>query len=190
MKFEMDRRGLVQSVVIGAAAGLVAAWVMNRFQAGLSSLSQDKESDSGSDEKSEPTTVKSADILSQMATDEPVPDQHREIAGEAVHYGFGAFLGALYGGLCVIAPATRTGFGTAYGAAVVLAGDEALVPAMGLSPPPQKVPASSHAYAIISHVVFGAALEGSMRAIESALLSATSTQIGSQTHGIAVEGSV
>lgn len=163
--FAVDRQ-LLQSVVIGAIAGLSASWIMNRFQAAVSAASS---SDGGSEE--EPATAKAADRLSETVTGEPVPEPYQEPAGSAVHYGFGAFLGGLYGALGEAVPGVRAGFGTAYGAGVAVVADEALVPAAGLAPPPAEVPVQTHLYGIVSHLVFGAALEGTRRVIERALAS-------------------
>lgn len=164
---------LVRSTVVGVAAGLSAAWIMNQFQAVVGAISDDDDSGSDGGEESKPSTVKTADMVTEAITGEPVPKQMQSAAGAAVHYGFGAFLGGLYGALGAFMPGVRSGFGTAYGAGAALVADEAMVPALGLSPPPQETPASLHAYGIISHLVFGAALEGTRRLIESALPSST-----------------
>lgn len=158
---------LLRGAAVGVAAGLSASWIMDRFQAALSAATSDE---GGSDDSSEekPTTVKAADMLSETVTGEPVPEPYEEPAGSAVHYGFGAFLGGLYGVLGELLPGVRAGFGTAYGAGVAIVADEALVPAAGLTPPPQDVPVSTHAYGLVSHLVFGAALEGTRRLIEQA----------------------
>lgn len=161
-------RQLALNAMIGIAAGLSASWIMDRFQTVVGAATNDGGSNGGSDEK--PTTVKAADMLSETVTGEPVPQPYDKLAGSAVHYGFGAFLGGLYGAWGAVMPSVRSGFGTAYGGAVALVADEALVPATGLAPPPTDVPAQTHAYGIVSHLVFGAALEGSRRLIERAIL--------------------
>lgn len=157
----MKRQRLLRSTLIGIAAGLSASWIMNRFQA--VAIAQ---SDAG--EQDEPATVKAAGLLSETVTGEPIPEPYKEPAGSAVHYGFGAFVGGVYGALGEFLPGVRAGFGTAYGAGVAVVADEALVPALGLAPPAQDVPVETHAYGVVSHLVFGAALEGSRRLIEGA----------------------
>ncbi len=164
----IDDRQLLRSAVIGIAAGLSASWIINRFQAAVSAASSAEGGSKDSDEE-KPTTVKAADMLSETVAGEPVPEPYEEPAGSAVHYGFGAFLGGLYGVLDELLPGVRAGYGTAYGAGVALVADEALVPAAGLTPPPQDLPAKTHAYGLVSHLVFGAALEGTRRLIEQAI---------------------
>lgn len=160
----IDGRRLLRSSAIGIAAGLSASWIMERFQAAASSTSG-----SARDKEAEPATVKAADAVTRTATGKPIPNQYKAPAGSAVHYGFGAVLGGLYGALGEFLPAIRAGFGTAYGAGVAVVADEALVPTLGLAPEPQDVPAQTHAYGIVSHLLFGAALEGSRRLLEEAV---------------------
>ncbi len=164
----VEVRQLLRGAAVGIVGGLSASWIMDRFQAVLSAATSDEGgSNDGSEEK--PTTVKTADMLSETVTGEPVPKAYEEPAGSAVHYGFGAFLGGLYGVLGELLPGVRTGFGTAYGAGVAIVVDEALVPAAGLTPPPQDVPVRTHALGLVSHLVFGAALEGTRRLIEQVI---------------------
>lgn len=91
------------------------------------------------------------------------------MAGNLLHYGFGAALGAAYAVAGRERPRVRAGYGIVFGGAVSILADEMLVPAAGLSPPPTEAPPSSHFYGFVSHLVFGAALEGSFRIIRSAV---------------------
>ncbi|WP_322292026.1 DUF1440 domain-containing protein [Allopontixanthobacter sp.] len=163
--------------VTGAAAGLAASFLMNTFQTAWAKVSHtlksgsDHEADSRSgdnDEADPPATVKAAQKVYGTVACGPLPEAKRETAGSLVHYGFGAVLGAIYGAVSRGNPSIRSGYGTVYGAGVSIVADEVLVPATGLSPPPAKSPASSHIFGLISHIVFGAALEGSRRLIKRA----------------------
>lgn len=175
-------RAAWRNLAIGIASGLAAAWVMDTFQEGWSavrkSAAEDDPPQQGSEEKSEPTTVKAADRVSNVVAGGPVAEPHRALAGQAVHYSFGAYLGAFYALVLSNFPKASTGFGTLYGAAVWLVADEFLVPAGDLTPPPRDVPASIHVYAFVSHLMFGAALEGSWRAIEAAFQVAARGEAG------------
>jgi hypothetical protein len=121
------------------------------------------------DGNDEPNTAKAADAVAKASVGEPVPEEYRGAAGTAVHYGFGAFLGAVYGVAVELRPATGAGFGTAYGAAVSLLADEMAMPALGFTPPAPEVPASAHLRGFVSHLVFGAALEGARRLLTTAI---------------------
>lgn len=162
----MVTRPLLRSTLVGIGAGLSAAWIMNQFQSLVSRIFEDGFSD---DDERKDTTVRTADMLSKVASGEPVPEKYQGAAGSAVHYGFWGFLGALYGAAGAFMPGVRSGFGTAYGAGAALVADETMVPALGLAPPPQDVPLRTHAYGITSHLVFGAAMEGARRLIEQAI---------------------
>ena len=164
-----ERQDLLRNILVGMGAGLSAAWAMNRFQALLISASERLGPSRAGGEEETPATLEAAERVSEAATGQPVPSELEDVAESAVHYGFGAALGGLYGVLGTWRPEVRAAFGTAYGAAAALIADETLVPALGLAPPPHKVPAPTHAYAFVSHLVFGAALEGSRRIAERAI---------------------
>ena len=156
---------LFKGLVAGALAGVAASWVMERFQEqwllreGNAGVTPGNMGALGA----EPATMKAADAVAQAVTGSPVPDQQRELAGEAMHYATGAGVGALYGVLAEIAPGPTLTLGAAYGAAVAVGVDEALVPALGLSKPAREVRPSEHAYNLASHLVYGVALEGARR---------------------------
>ena len=86
-----DRPDPLRAAVGGLAAGLIAAAVMNGFQALWSAASGSESSDE------EPTTTKFADKLAQAATGEPLAEPLRKPADPAVHYALSALLGAAYG---------------------------------------------------------------------------------------------
>ena len=151
---------VLQSVVAGVAAGLVAAWVMNRFQSAIDAAGLGPRHDGV------PSNVIAADRLGKMLTGAPLSRRKQAAAGATVHYAFGAVLGAVYAVASRRFPVTRTRFGTVYGTAVALTADEVAVPLLGLAP--RRVSAGLHAYGLVSHWVFGAALEASLRTIAHA----------------------
>jgi len=148
-------RKLWLNTAAGAAGGLLGAWTMNRFQAGLKRVLPKEPGGGG-----EPATVQAAERVTETATGHGLTAAQKETAGPAVHYGFGALVGAVYGMLAAKAPVAKTGLGAVYGAAVWLLADEIGVPAAGLSKPPADVPLSKHAAALASHLVYGLTVEG------------------------------
>ena len=154
---DVGTKRVIEGAVAGAAAGLMASWVMSEFHEAWKAASGDR------DVGDEPNTVKVADAVTEATVGKPVPEGYREPAGAAVHYGFGVFLGALYGAAVEVRPETSAGFGTAYGAAVSLVADEMAMPALGFSPPASEVAASTHLRGFVSHLVFGVALEAARR---------------------------
>jgi hypothetical protein len=160
----VEARRVIEGAAVGAVAGLAASWVMSQFHDRWKALSGEAQN-----EDDEPNTVKAADAVAEASVGEPVPEEYRKPAGTAVHYGFGAFLGSVYGVAVELRPATGAGFGTAYGAAVSLFADEMAMPALGFTPPAPEVPAPAHLRGFVSHLVFGAALEGARRLLTRAI---------------------
>ena len=159
---------IARDTAVGIVGGLAASAAMNGFQAAWSAVQQrlEPEQDDGGDE---PSTVKAADRVTKATAGEPVPEPKRQAAGEMVHYGFGAVLGGLYGAARSIDSRVSAGFGMPFGAAVWAVADEAAVPALGLSGPPAETAPSTHLYSLLSHLLFGAVLEGTQRGVEAGL---------------------
>lgn len=164
-----------KGLLAGALGGLLAAWAMERFQAGFSDATGDGAEDaqrrtghpaawdarsqdqlSGADR---PATVAAADAGAEMAMGRRLDAGESAVAGPALHYAFGITVGAVYGALAETRPElTRLG-GIPFGLTVWSAADELGVPLIGLAPPPQDRPARAHAYSFLSHVVYGATTE-------------------------------
>lgn len=154
---------LTRTLVAGIAGGLVASAAMDMFQrVAASAFGQ-----SGSND--DPATVKAADSAKRLVTGDAVTQKHRETAGSVVHYITGAALGAGYALAARRWPETTAGFGLAYGVTIATLLDDAAVPALGWGPSPTETPASTHAYGLASHAVFGLALEGTRRGVEAML---------------------
>jgi len=149
-----------KGAVAGLVGGLAAAWAMNEFQSLVSQAAARHEPRDNSQHKPthEPATVKVAETLSRDVFGHPLSRPEKKLAGPAVHYGYGALIGGVYGALAEEIPAITAGFGTAYGSAAFLLGDELAVPALGLSPPPAEFPVSKHAEALAAHLLYGAVL--------------------------------
>jgi len=164
----MNAATIVRNGAIGAVSGLAASFIMSEFQSGWSAVRKklQPQDQGSSDGGEEPSTEKAADRMAQATSGRPVAGQDKGAAGQAVHYGFGTLLGAIYGTASTAAPAIRAGFGMPFGAAVWAGGDETLLPATGLAKRPDETPLSTHAYALISHLVFGASLEGGRRLLD------------------------
>ncbi len=159
-----------KSIVAGAAGGLAGAFVMNQFQSFVSSVSEEVARREARPQPPKPgpdesATVKTAKAISERVFHHELSDDEKKWAGPAVHYGFGAALGALYGGLAEASPVFAKGLGTAYGTAVWFGADEVAVPAAGLSGPPTRYPVGVHTQALVSHWIFALAADLTRRAI-------------------------
>ena len=74
-------------------------------------------------------------------------------------------MAALYGALAAKDERVTAGFGLAFGMLVWLLFDEIGIPALKLSPPPWKSPASVHARGVAAHLVYGPGTEVVRRAL-------------------------
>ena len=153
----------LRGAVVGVVAGLTGSLAMDLAQKALAKL---QPSDSGS---GEPATEQAADQVMQAATGRPVPQAAKPLAGQAVHYGFGALLGLGYGLAAEYSPRVTNGGGSAFGLASAMLFDEAAVPAAGLGKAPWDAPASTHLYTLASHLVFGTVVEGTRRLIRTTI---------------------
>lgn len=93
---------------------------------------------------------------------EPRPST-RHMAGSAAHYAFSVAAGVGYAVLAPYAPVLRRGYGTVYGTLVWALADEGVVPALGLSRTPRRLPLGLHLYALCGHWVYGATVAAVMR---------------------------
>jgi hypothetical protein len=179
-----NRDDIARGVLLGAAAGLFAGWAMVQFQK-LWAYSQEElaghqkdsetpkhrqaaQQEQQQQEDSDDATQKLANKISQATIDRDLTKQEKAVAGPALHYGFSAIMGAMYGGLAEVTDVTTAGFGTFFGTLLFLGADEVAVPALKLSPPPHKVSPDKHLYGWISHLVYGASLEGARRGLQRA----------------------
>ncbi len=179
-RHKKTEKHIVKGLAAGAAAGLVASAVMNRFQMqwaalmecverphGAQSLQQGSPSRGmaamlrkrGSDEAHDDATERTAQTISEGLFGHQLTDREKDIAGTFGHYGFGVAAGGLYGALAELEPRVVAGRGLPFGALIWLVADEGAVPALGLSKPFAAYPFRTHAYSLAAHLVFGVTAE-------------------------------
>jgi putative membrane protein len=172
-----NERCVVRGLVTGLVGGLVASWAMNQFLSAQSKLQQpgserqrEREQQKQQQEQraADNPTVKVAEAVTRPMRGRELSHDQKKQAGYVVHYAFGTLLGGLYGALSEILPATKTGFGSAYGAAVWLGADEIMVPALKLSPPPLQSSLSQHLSGLGAHLVYGVTAEAVRRTLRHA----------------------
>ena len=168
LRTETEEPDLVKGLIAGVAGGLVASFAMEQFQALWMAASRRWQGQRPG-RKAKPATVKAADAIAERVVGHKVRKKHQKLAGEAMHYAMGGSSAAVYGVLAEVAPIVTAGEGAAFGAAVWLVADEATLPALGLTKGPSKVPASTHVYALASHIVYGLVAEVVRRGMRRAL---------------------
>ena len=184
-----------KGLVAGLAAGLVASWTMNQFQAAWTRVAEGFEKSHGAQsmqpsegpnpnetpdsnealgqsraekEQQDDATVETAKVISKAFGHE-LKESEKQTAGAAVHYAFGAVTGGLYGAMAEVTPQVTAGVGLPFGAVFWLVADEVAVPALGLAKAPTQYPVSTHVYALASHFVYGVTAELSRRAVRQVL---------------------
>jgi len=99
-------------------------------------------------------TEKLAEKVATGVLEKPIAEDTRQVAGQAVHWGYGAAWGALYG---IVQGSIRWPslmHGTIFGG-VVGAVASTLVPAMRLTPPPTQQPMPANAMMMVYHLLYG-----------------------------------
>jgi putative membrane protein len=157
---------LAKGAVAGLVGGVIASFVMEKYQSAVSSLS---ESDKQKSSESEPMTEKVARQVSENVLDHTPTKKEKAAGGEAVHYAMGGVSGMLYGVAAELSPESTTGIGLPFGTSVWLGADEVGTWAAGLAKAPTEYSASKHLYALSSHLVYGITTELVRRGVRKLL---------------------
>jgi putative membrane protein len=179
-----------KGVAAGVAGGLVASFVMNQFQAAWGKLLANEErshgaqslqqgspdhgigrelAERGVDDPDDDAASRTGNAVSELVFEHHLTKSEKEKAGVVAHYAFGVSSGAIYGAVAEVMPFATVCEGTAFGAAVWVIADEAVVPALGLSRKPTDYPPSIHVYSLASHLVYGLTTELVRRAVRRAM---------------------
>jgi putative membrane protein len=150
-----------RGVLAGLIGGVVAAGAMSVVHKSLARIS------TGAGQQTPPTnqhqdddaTVKVADGFARWFLHRPLREDTKPLAGNVVHYAFGASVGALYGGGADVVPRVTTAVGLPFGVAVWLGAHVITVPALGLAEPPTRRPLSKEGLEFGLHLVYGAVTE-------------------------------
>jgi putative membrane protein len=150
----MNTTRIAKGALAGALGGLAGTYAMNQFQQWWSHTVHNE-------------------IAAQTAPvhtiGRPLDRGELNVGATAVHFGFGAAMGGLYGAFYEISPATRKMGGAAFGTTVWAAADEVAVPMLGLSGPTTEHPPARHVHAFAAHIVFGVTTEVVRRGVRALL---------------------
>jgi putative membrane protein len=146
---------VARGAIVGLVGGLLAAGAMSVAHRVLSDLDPKAEAPLP---KSEDPTIKVARAATSLAG-YTLAKHQKPRAGTAVHYAFGAVVGAVYGAIAEIAPIVTAAFGVPFGIGVWFGAHVVALPAMGLSDPPTQQPVGKEAEEFGLHVVYGAVTE-------------------------------
>lgn len=161
---------LWKGALAGAIGGLAGSGAMKLSQRALSQSAHDGSPISPQqfrDDRppSADPTVKVAAEAAKKIVRKPLSPVAGRRGGVFVHYAFGAGVGALYGAVAELAPATSYAAGAPLGAALWVAADLGATPALGLSKPPGRVPVKRHIQMLGMHLLYGLATDGVRRCL-------------------------
>jgi uncharacterized membrane protein YagU involved in acid resistance len=172
-------RNIPAGAVAGLIGGLVGTWAMSEFQGLWTRVVDGRESQSAGgrhdardwQERNEDQNANelAAQAIAEATLDRQLTRDELEVAAPAVHYAFGASMGALYGALAEVSPAVRALGGSGWGTAVWVGADEIAVPLVGLARADQDYPLETHAQAFAAHIVYGVTTEVVRRGVRALL---------------------
>jgi putative membrane protein len=147
---------VARGVLVGFVGGLIAAGVMSAVHHALSNVMPRPPAGA---QQEEDATVKVASGVTRALLQRDIPEDSKPRAGSIVHYGFGATVGAVYGGIAEAVPRVTVGAGLPFGVAVWLGAHVIMVPAAGLAPPPWRRPFAAELLEFVAHLLYGATTE-------------------------------
>jgi hypothetical protein len=162
----------LRSALAGAIGGLAGTLAMNYVQrlwtlatggtpgssAGLHDARDWQERSEGRNSNEE-AALAVASVLGQRLT-----DRQLAVASAAIHFSFGASVGALYG-LSTEARRSNQQTGLGLGAALWLTADEIAMPVLGLSASTLGRPVEMHLQSLTAHCAYGVVTERVRRAL-------------------------
>ena len=172
----MRRKTPVRALLEGIVAGAIGAGVQSLFFRATAKIAPKPPKDAfrapepeQANENALETTARR--LVEDLAQRGPLDETQKARLGEAVHYGFGAGWGGLYGLVRASYPRAWSAGGVgAFSLAVWMLGDNVLLPAFRLAGLPHRYPVRSHAYAAAAHLAYGAGTALALLAADSAPL--------------------
>lgn len=151
--------GLVGTVVITVAMKLMPV-IMQQLDA-----SQSKpQAGAQNKQASEDPTENLAEKVSEGVFEKPVDHDKKQAAGQAIHWGYGAAWGMIYGVMQSSIHLPHLLHGTLFGGIIAVVAST-LVPAMRIAPPPQDQPMSKNVMMTIINLLYGWVVALTFRAL-------------------------
>jgi hypothetical protein len=164
---------LLGGLAAGVIGGIVATWVLDKYQEGALQatrrvenavdadpvLSRQQEDQLRSQQRAH---AEAAERIAKSTFGKRLTRKQRRNAAPIVHYAVGALAGGAYGFAVEILPVVRRGYGTGYSNLLFLGGSEAVLPWFNLGTR-QKIPRSIRADGLSAPLIYGAVLETTRR---------------------------
>jgi putative membrane protein len=139
------KRSLIKGFVAGAVGGLVgaAAKAVGEAVYPPRTLGQ----------------IPAPAVLVNRMVDHPLTEKQEEVSVQAIHWGFGALVGGVYGALAEYQPVVTGRLGANFGLTLCGITHASALPLMGLTESPENQPAREHASELVTHALYGVTTE-------------------------------
>lgn len=164
---------LLGGLAAGVVAGLVATWVLDKYQQGAVQATRRVEDATNAEpvfsrqqedqlREQQRAHAEAAQRIAKSTTGRKLSRAQQQTAAPIVHYAAGALAGGIYGLTAEILPGVRRWYGMGYSKFIFLGASEPLLPWLGLTrgQKAQVTPAG-----LPAPLVFGAALETTRRVL-------------------------
>lgn len=160
-----DALGL--DMIRGGIAGAIATWVMGQVTSYLYELEDQSVRRREEQVRGTPAYQVAAERMAALAR-LSLTEAELSRAGQALHWGLGIGMGALYGALRPRVAGVDAAQGLAFGLAFFLLIDEGMNTAFGFAKPPADYPWQAHARGLAGHLVYGLATDASLDLLDRA----------------------
>jgi hypothetical protein len=166
---------LLGGLAAGVIGGIVATWVLDKYQEGALEatrraenavdadpvLSRQQEDQLRSQQRSH---IEAAERIAKSTFGKGLTRKQRRNVAPIVHYAVGALAGGAYGFAVEILPVVRRGYGTGYSNLLFLGGSQAVLPWFNFGTR-QRIPRSSRVNGLSAPLIYGAVLETTRRVL-------------------------
>jgi putative membrane protein len=139
------KRSLIKGFIAGAVGGLVGAAAKAAGEAVYPPRTQGQ--------------IPPPAVLVNRMVDQPLTEKQEEVSVQAIHWGFGALAGGVYGALAEYQPAVTGRLGANFGLTLCGITHASALPMMGLTESPENQPAREHASEFVTHAIYGVTTE-------------------------------
>ncbi len=169
---------LFSGLAAGFIGGIVATWVLDKYQQGALEVTRRAEGAVGAGpvlsryqesqlRGQQQAHAETADRLARSARGKGLSRRQRRDAVPIVHYAVGALAGGAYGLAAELIPAVRAGYGTGYASLLFMGGSQSLLPGFGFGALNSR--AATQGDGLSGHIIYGATLEATRRVLRRLL---------------------
>lgn len=167
---------LASGLVAGTIGGLVATWLLDRYQEGAVAATRRAETAANADgtfSRQQAEQIRSHHLVHKEAAQniakavfgKRLDRTQQQVAGFYIHYAVGAIAGAVYGFTAELLPMVRSGYGTGFSSILFLGGPEALLPWLSPGISQRRVTPAVKVSGLSAQLVYGATLETTRRIV-------------------------